>query len=250
MKDGKIIYLGGKVLVNDYTKDAKNPTELKEYEYQDNIKELLKQENIVEELENEKDKINNKILKNYTAINIHEHAKNWLKIMWVTIPLFAAFMGFLLSFDSSIKLLFGIKQHWLSLGILGTVITSGVFSGPLILFKSIIKNAHKENNGYQLELEELEKELIKNKEILNQLQNNKSRKNEQEAMSKRTDSIHHIHLDEYNKIKNELLFYREIGENKDKLLKYYSDGTLEQNLDEIYDPREIEKIKTYFKNKK
>ena len=37
--------------VNDFTKDSKNPVELKEYEYQDNIIEIIEQENIVEELE-------------------------------------------------------------------------------------------------------------------------------------------------------------------------------------------------------
>ena len=250
MKDGKIIYLDGKVLVNDFKKDSKNTVELKEYEYQDNIKEIIKQENIIEELENEKNKTNNKILNNYTTINTHEHAISWLKIMWVTIPLFAAFMGFLLSFGNSIQPLFGIKQHWLSLGILGTVITSAGLSGPFALFKYILKTAYKDNNGNKLQLKELEKELVKNKKILNQLQNNKLKENEQEAMIKKTDDIHNIHLDEYRKIRNELLLYREIGENMDKFSKYYTEDTLEENLNEFYNSEEIEKIKTYFKSQK
>jgi len=250
MKDGKIIYLDGKVLVNDFRKDSKNPVELKEYEYQDNIKEILKQENIIELLETEKNNINNKILNNYTTINTHEHAISLLKIMWVTIPLFAAFLGFLLSFGNTIQPIFGITQHWLSLGIVGTVITSAVLSGPFVLLKSILKTAIKDNSGYKLELKELEKELVKNKETLKQLQNNKSKENEQQSMNKKTEDIHNIHLDEYRKIRNDLLIYRQIGENMDKFSKYYIEDTLDKNLNEFYDSEEIEKIKTYFKSQK
>lgn len=241
MKDGKLIYIDGKVLVNDFKKDSKNPVELKEYEYQDNIKELLKQENIIEKLENEKTYINNRILNNYTTINKFTYANRILTVMWIFLPLFFSFLGCLMSFDI---------QQLLSLSIFSTIITTIGIIGPFNIFKNILKAATKSNNGYKLELEELEKELVKNKEILNKLQNNNSKENEQEAMNKKTEDIHNIHLEEYNKIRNELLFYREIGENNNKLLKFFNNGTLEENLNQIYDLNEIEKIKIYFKSKK
>jgi len=250
MKDGKIIYIDGKVLVNDYTKNSKNPIELKEYEYQDNIIELMEQENIVEELENEKIKLNDRIQSNHVAIKSYERAKKILTAIWIGMPLFAAFLGFLMSFNSSATPLFGIKQHWLSMGITGTIITSLVVSFPFSLFKSFFNDAKKYNNGYKLQLEELEKELEKNKDKLNKLKNNKSKKNEQQAMSKKTDDIHNIHLEKYKKIRRNLLIYRKIGENEKKFFEYYNNNILEEKLNDEYDHEEIEKIKTYFKNKK
>lgn len=192
-------------------------------------------------MENEKSRINNKILNNYTTINKFTYANKILTVMWIFLPLFFSFLGCLMSFDI---------QQWLSLSIFSTIITTIGLSGPFIIFKRTLKVATKSNNGYKLELEELEKELVKNKEMLNQIKKNKLKENKQEAMNKKIESIHNIHLEEYNKIRNELLFYREIGENENKLLKFFNNGTLEENLSEIYDLNEIEKIKIYFKNKK
>lgn len=251
MKDGKIIYIDGKVLVNDFTKDSKNPVELKEYEYQDNIIEIIEQENIVEELENEKNKLNNIILNNFTTINNHEYLKKFLTVIWIGMPLLSTFLGFILSFNPSvIKPMFEIKQPWLFMGIVGTLITSIVVSLPFFTSKKYLKEAKNENKGFKLQLEELEKELEKNKEILNQLRNNKSKENQQQAIERKKDNIHNIHLEKYRKIRRNLLLYREIGENENEFSQYYNNNILDEKLDDRYDAEEIEKIKTYFKSKK
>jgi len=69
-------------------------------------------------------------------------------------------------------------------------------------------------------------------------------------MSKKTDDIHNIHLEKYKKIRRNLLIYRKIGENEKKFFEYYNNNILEEKLNDEYDHEEIEKIKTYFKNKK
>lgn len=252
MKEGKIFYMDdGKVIVGDYAKDSKNFAELKEYEYQDNIIELFEQENIVEELENEKKKLKKRILNNYATINIHEHLKKILTAIWIGMPLLSIFLGFLLSFNPSVmRPMFGIKQHWLSMGVVGTLITSIVVSLPFLASKNTLKLVVKENKGFELQLEELEKELEKNKEILNQLRNNKSKENQQQAIERKKENIHNIHLEKYRKIRSNLLLYREIGENENEFSEYYDKNILDEKLNDSYDPEEIEKIKTYFKSKK
>lgn len=246
MKDGKIIYLDGKVLVNDYSKNVENFVELKEYDYQDNLIEILGQENIVEKLENEKKELNNEINNNYKGIKANKSSQKSLIPMSIAMIMFCSLLGFI---SPSISL-FGIKQAWLSMGIVG-FISSAVINGlTFISLKQSLKFLKRWKNGYELQLAELEKELEKNKDKLNKLKNNKSKKNEQQAMSKKTDDIHNIHLEKYKKIRRNLLIYRKIGENEKKFFEYYNNNILEEKLNDEYDHEEIEKIKTYFKNKK
>jgi len=246
MKDGKIIYLDGKVLVNDYSKNVENFVELKEYDYQDNLIEILGQENIVEKLENEKKELNNEINNNYKGIKANKSSQKSLIPMSIAMIMFCSLLGFI---SPSISL-FGIKQAWLSMGIVG-FISSAVINGlTFISLKQSLKFLKRWKNGYELQLAELEKELEKNKEVLNQLRNNKTKENEKEAMAKKTDDIHNIHLEKYRKIRRSLMVYREIGENENQLLEYYNKDILNEKLNACYEPDEIEKIKTYFKNKK
>lgn len=250
MKDGKIIYLGGKVLVNDYTKDVKNFVELKEYDYQDNIIEVLEQENIVEELENKINELYDGICKNEEAIKDNKNAQKTSIGLWIGLPLFTALLGFIISPNVTNVSLFGIKQLWLSMGVVGafsaTVINSFTFLG----LKQSLKHLMRCKKGYELQLKETKKELEKNKEILNQLRNDKSKENEEQAMAKKTDDIHNIHLEKYRKIRRSLMVCREIGENENQFLEYYNNNILDEKLNDSYEPEEIEKMKTYFKSKK
>ena len=247
MKDGEIIYLDGKVLVNDFKNNSKNPVELKEYEYQDNIKELIKIENIVEELENFKNKLSNKIIDRNNTINNYFSVKKFLLRIFIITAIIGSSLFSVISYiDHGLNLITSILNG----SIAGTSI-------PLFLCGFLTLSANKEKKyateekaGFELQLEELEKVLEKNKEILNQLKSDKSKENEIQAMNKKIDDIRGIHLDDYRKIRDELMFYRELGENENKFSKYYNEGTLEYNLEEIYEPEEIEKIKTYFKSKK
>ena len=250
MKDGKIIYLGGKVLVNDYTKDVKNFVELKEYEYQDNIIEILSQENIVEELENKKIELDDNIIKNANSIKANKSSQKSLIALWICFPLFTSLLGLIISPNVTASTLFGIKQLWLSMGIVGVFSATFINSFAFLGLKQSLKSLIRWKKGYKLQLLEVEKELEKNKEILNQLRNDKSKENEEQAMSKKTDNIHNIHLEKYRKIRRSLLVCREIGENESKLLEYYNNNTIDEQLANSYDPEEIEKIKTYFRSKK
>lgn len=250
MKDGKIIYLGGKVLVNDYSKDNKTPAELKEYEYQDNIIEVLEQENIVEELENKKNELYNSIIENANSIKANKSSQKSLIALWIGFPLFTALLGLIISPNVTTATLFDIKQLWLSMGIVGAFSATFINSFAFLGLKQSLKHLMRCKKGYELQLKETKKELEKNKEILNQLRNNKSKENEKEAMSKKTDNIHNIHLEKYRKIRRLLMVCREIGENESQLLEHYNNNTLDEKLNDSYEKEEIEKIKTYFKSKK
>lgn len=250
MKDGKIIYLSGKVLVNDYSKDNKTPAELKEYDYQDNIIEILEQENIVEELENRKKELNNNIYDNEESIKENISSQKTLFGLWIGLPLFMALLGFVISPNVSAGTLFGIKQLWLSMGIVGGLAATFVNGFAFLALKQSLKLIKSWKKGSELELEELEKQLEKNNEILNQLRNDKTKENEEQAMAKKTDNINNIHLEKYRKIRRLLMAYREIGENEKELLEYYNNNVLDEKLQNSYDPEEIEEIKTYFKTKK
>lgn len=250
MKDGKIIYLSGKVLVNDYSKDTENFVELKEYEYQDNIIEILAQENIIEELENRKKELNNRINKNYEAIKDNKNAQKTAIALWIGVPIFCAILGTVLSPGLTSVSLFGIKQAWLSMATFGFMVTTFVNGFSFIALKQNLKILKSWKKGYEFESMQLEKELENSKEILKQLRNNKSRENEQQAMTKKTDDIHNIHLDKYRKIRRNLLVWREIGENEKELIQYYNNNMLDEKLADSYEKEEIEAVKTYFKNKK
>lgn len=247
MKDGKIIYIGDKVLVNDYRQDSDNNIVLKEYDYQDNIIEILTQENIVEELENRKIELNNNIIKNAKSIKSNKSTQKTLIYLLFAMTIFTALLGAVTSPDISF---FGIKQAWLSMGIFG-FISAFVINGFAFLgLNQNLKFIKRWKKGYELELEELEKQLEKNIEKLNQLRNNKSKANEKAAMSRKTDDIHNIHLEKYRKIRRLLMVCREIGEKEKEFFEYYNNNTLDEKLANGYETDEIEKIKTYFKSKK
>ena len=112
------------------------------------------------------------------------------------------------------------------------------------------KNIIKRNNGYKLELEELEKELIKSKDQLSKLKADKTKNNQKVKESTRYVDIHNIHLEKLREIRNHLILYYQIGENEKKWLKYYNEGALAEKLNEQYYSKDIEKVKTYFRSKK
>ena len=118
------------------------------------------------------------------------------------------------------------------------------------LIKHSINSMVKANNGYKLELNELNKELEKNNIYLKELKNNKTKKNLEASQERSKDDIHNIHLEEYRKIKEQLMLYYEIGENEHKFNHFYNKGILDEKLSEFYEPQELETIKTYFKKKK
>ncbi|MBR6689995.1 MAG: hypothetical protein IKL65_01530 [Bacilli bacterium] len=245
MKDGRLVYYDDKVMVTDYKKRIT----IEEREYQDNIKEIITTENIIEELENEKDKLNNKKIENSQYINSLEKNKKLLYSFLIIIPIFSILLGVLAgTLDPNLAMGPGLKA-WQFMGIAGTIMSTVTIAPIISTFKHGIKRMKKENNGCDLELIELEKELESNKEFLAKLNADKTKKNQELALQRVHESIYNIHKEKYNEIKKLLTLFYQIGANESELIRYYNEGTLEENLKNEYDVEEIEKIKTYLKLK-
>lgn len=243
MKDGRIIYYDEKVIVTDYGKTIKS----EDREYQDNIKEIIETENILEELFKEKCNLTKKINDNNLEIQYKKEINKVLTYTLFLAPIFSAIVGSLI--DKSLLIEEGLKV-WQFLGMSGIILSVASFAPFINMFKKIIKIKIKENNGYNLEINEIEKELDKNKELLHQLNLDKSKENYEENLKKQHEDIHNIHLEKYKKIKDLLMLYYEIGENEKEFQKYYDKGMLDSKLEEAYESEEIDTIKTYFKTKK
>ena len=246
MKDGKIIYRDGKVLVIDYIKNNEPAIEIEEYEYQDNITEVIKQENIIEELEILKKEIQNKIIERSNTTNYYSRMKKLLIKITIMLSIFCSIVFGYTAFIGGGR--FNLINSILFGTIAGTALPSALCGYFISSSNRYSKKALKEKQGYELELEKLEKELTKNKNKLKEIRDIKIKELQDDFKNKKyTDNIH---LEEYRKIRNQLMLYYEIGENENEFSNYYNKGILEEKLNKYYETDQIETIKTYFKGQK
>ena len=171
MKDGIIKYKNNKVLVNDFT-DLNFAGEEIEYDYQDNIKDILLKENIIEELEILKENINTKIaFRKRSILNIKQMKK--------TFTIISIILGILCISGitlGSVSLGYGVVKSIL-IGALASGFTVGLSSYFILSgYNSLEIRDNHEIKGYELEKEQLENELNKNKNTLDQLRNKKEKK--------------------------------------------------------------------------
>lgn len=237
MKDGNIIYTDGKVFIDNY--DLKEGTlEVQQREYQDNIKEIIKIENLIEELQDSKIKLENDINVNTELIeSFNDGKKSYIKL-WIVATIFAGILSLVFSPNM-------IITSTLAMSLLST----SFFGFFYYLDKQKVKFIKKENKCFQLQLEELETELNNNNMLLKELENNKTQKNQKEAEEKKYDNINNIHREKYKQIKKQLYLYKHIIFNEKEFLKYYNEDKLDDKLKEEYEPEEIATIKKYFKSK-
>jgi len=237
MKDGNIIYTDGKVFIDNY--NLKEGTlEVQEREYQDNIKEIIKTENFIEELENLKIQIENDINENIGLIESFNGGKKTYIKMWIGATIFAGILSLVFSPNM-------IITSTLAMSLLST----SFFGFFYYLDKQRVKFAKKEIKCFQLQLEELEIELNNNNLLLKELENNKTKTNQKESEEKKYDNINNIHREKCKQIKKQLYLYRHIIFNEKEFLKYYNEDKLDDKLKEEYEPEEIVTIKKYFKSK-
>lgn len=240
MKNGDILYLNGKVLVSDCKGDT---IKLEEYEYQDNIKEIVKTENIIEELETEKIELSKKLLDNYNNLTIDKKNFKQLVIVNTIISVILSVLLGVCVYTAGWSIF-----HIIASAIAGLAAPNAFYGYFIYKLNEEIKKLEKDTRGFELSLNELKKEIANNKSLLNELINNKTKLNQTMAETKKHDNMYNLHIEKLNKIKEKLLLYYEIGKNEKIFEEYVNKGNLEKETIG-YTSDELEEIKVYFKNK-
>lgn len=146
-------------------------------EYQDNIEEILKQENVKEYLENKKEINQNEININNAAIDRNKRINRmWIMGLVLSITIFEC-VFLLLNIYSPIR---GINVLSLTPIIFGAIMSVPVLCSSIIG----INEFKRENKALELELKELEKQLSIAKNKIGSLRENKTKDNYGMQMSK------------------------------------------------------------------
>jgi len=220
------IYINGKVIVED-EKGQKEKTE-----YYDNIEEVLIQENVIEQIENEIQKINEEM--RYSNINKKFDKILIISSLIITI-LFTLGLSLSNTITTSINFIESLASCFMA-PILGGIITTYIYA--------IRKNDQKINNAQKIQIELLEKRLEEEKNKLNLIKkiNNKEIKEEfyvEKIYDKKV----------LEQLKKEIQLYYTCAYNENKFNKYYQNNQLQEKLENKYSDDEIELIKDYLKEK-
>jgi len=223
MKDG-YRYKDGKIIVSDYKSYNGNVREEEEREYQDNIKEILIAENMIEYFTEEKEKINEKISKQENSIYSREVAMCIQVIPAIFLNSCSA--GFLsamirfclhlsglpmISFDTSKNLAF----------IICSSITVVLYITKVVIPTKIdIQNLKKELSISRFALDKIVHEIIKQKALVKKLNNDK-RKDSEESLAYdseykwTTDYIRLDYVDKINEASSDL--WNNVADEEDKI---------------------------------
>jgi len=217
----------GKVIVVNYDED--NEVTETEREYQDNIDELLKAENMEEHLCNLVSKYENEI-DNYER-KISRCSVN------VSIGRFIMFLGTMMS------VLFCMAfKSWIPLlvGFLGSFVFSKLtFISPS---KKDIKKYKKEIKATELILEGIKEEQQKNQRDLRRL------RNDVRVEKENIDSNYRqFDLKELKDVDNYLELWGYVGKNEDDLLWYDEQGCMYRKLEGEFTPDEIKTLRRILK---
>ena len=210
-------------------------------EHKDNIEKILTQENLIETLENKKDKIKNEL----KAKKVKEHYSPIYPFVSTTI------LFLLVNFYFIIIML--IKQENITISEiileilnqtnLGNLVEISFFSLTFGLITHGDYNSYiekkEQKNGLEKKLQKLEKRIEEEKEYLKSLNNED---NSNKTTITRVNDTNQI-ITELDKI---LDLYYKIGENEEEYKKIYEQQLLSKRLKGVYTPDEIEEIKKYF----
>lgn len=219
------IYKNGKIKTIDYNIIKKELT----YDYQDNINEILKTENIIEFLKKDKEIIKRDI--NNIKKQIKNNKKNIesIKNIW--------------GFISILLTLFILKDITLFYTLF--IINSCIFLTPILVFTDINRIHKKILNGNCTELEKIEKESKEYKEKLKELYENKTIT--ETEIKKQENKVNYIkYKEELKDLKDCLRIYFCIGSNETKFKKYYDKNILDKKLNKEFNINERKLIKRYF----
>jgi len=223
----KYIYENGKVFVVDQ-KENKG-ADLNKLEYQDNIEEIFITENIIEELRKEYSETKEIIESTKKTINARSYSKAAIVIAGIS-SLFAI-TGYLASFNPTL---------------LSVPFVPGFFS-YIIFFVIIFKNkqnAKKQLNGFNLELNKTIDEISDYEKKLQQLKNDRSKKNE---TNMKNEVISISHKEQLEELKHILNLYYNIGYYEKAFSEKYEKDQIDTQLHESFSEKDKVLIKSYFK---
>ncbi|MBQ3021174.1 MAG: hypothetical protein IJD92_03015 [Bacilli bacterium] len=211
----------------------------------DNIEEILIKENVIENMEKEIEQLK-KDINNY---NKSRRIPTWLPLTMFTIlpliinPIIMNELGVWNDIISNTIL--GINK----LGPLLTVSITGFMIIPGSLMSLSFLLANKERNKYQkareIKLEFLKKDIVNQRELLNELKNNKtlSEENKDFKVQKVND------LEQLKSLRACLLLCEHIAYNEKKWYKYYQEGKLAKKMEKYWNESGVEMAKDYFEEK-
>lgn len=229
-------YLNGKVIVID----DNDHQVLKEY--QDNIDEVLKEENIVERMKNEIKFLNNKYddLKN---IKNKKFIPYCTPFMIGAVYLFSfIFFNLMGHSDKIVESIFGeMPMDTLVTNFIVCYMLIPTIGLDLLGFKNF-KDKKKKLSATQIKLEFLNKQIKEEEKYLESLKENKSRENENKQFRNVTIGDDKAKL---QALKNYLLMCEDLGNNFDKYSKYYEKGVLEDKLKRKFNSDDISNVKDY-----
>lgn len=204
------------------------------YEYQDNIEEIMKEENILEFLEESKAKIKNNIREIEKKLEINNRLMFQYLYIGVIFGLFFVIFG----------ILFGIfSDIWITAWALPLLveITCSIFA---VYTKINSRLLTKKLNGYKVELKEVEDKIKENKEYLEIVKKDKTVSDiKKEKIKKDVNYVRY--KEQLNELKTYLEIYRKIGRNIEVYRKYYKNGVLDEKLETKYNDSQIKLIKKY-----
>lgn len=226
MKDG-YRYKDGKIIVSDYKSYNGNVRQEVEREYKDNIKEILIAENMIEYFTGEKEKINEEISEQLNSI----FAKEMAMIVKAIAAIFlnSCLAGFLSAIIILCLHLGGVLPMFSSANILNLAliicssITVVLYINKVVIPTKIdIKNLKKELSTSKFALDKIVNEIIKQKALVEKLNDDKSKDNEESFVYNseykwNNDYIRLDYVDKIHEVSSNI--WNNVAEEEDKLEK-------------------------------
>ena len=239
------VYSNGKVLVRDEIDNTKIMN------YSDNIDEVLVQENIIEELEKRKQKLEKNMRYFVKKPSI---TKSFLSAIMMTLIFLISVFGISRFFGMNeimTNSVFGLITEETFMLISGASIVLILSSWLFLASYWTQKTEYKTQKGEKVELEFINALLKIEQEKLENLR----KIAKEQVMNQPIEdlTVSKVDLGKLKLLRDWLWFYKELGSNEDKYLKYYEKGTLLEKLNKSgFSQSEIDFAKMYIEeeNKK
>ena len=234
-------YIDGKVILID---DNGNQTLT---EYYDNLDDVLIQENLIETMENEIEKSNNKYLElsNETKGSKKTNLLKKVILPHAILTIIALFIPTILELLIPVPLSSTIIPNfkvWLTA--FSFVLTQMPVT-PMTLQNYFSYNESlKKKNGIQTELKHLNEQLMKEKQKLESLIENKTKQKE----NKEFRVVKVNDLEQLKELRNNIAFYYDLGYNQEKFYKYFERGNLDKKLNSYYTEEGVKEAKEYIES--
>lgn len=233
------IYIDGKVIIEDENGNKKVG------EYTDKTEEILIRENLVETMENRINELEREL--NETKENNKPYIPVILPTVIFTFAVFAPILYILLGIDITAisSTIFGpMNEFVLTIGVVGSLMLPLT---TLMEWQLYRQDKHEKNSrrGKVSEHEYLTKQIIIEKEILDELKLEQTKTDEnREFEVKKVDDLEILKI-----LRSHLNLYNDLGYNGKKYYKYLEQGKLEEKLQDHYNEYGVELAREYLEEK-